>query len=482
MPGQALFRSDGRGRALPRPGSVKQPPLPGGSITLTIDITYQAILEEEIAKAVIKEEADRGLGILIDPQTGEIFAIAALPGFNPNHSSTSEPDRFRSAVATDMYEPGSTFKIVTATAALERELFEPDDIIFCEEGHITIYDKTIHDAKRFGWLTFDQVFIQSSNVGVIKVAQAVGARDLYHYARAYGFGTKTGINLEGETPGILRDLSAWSGLSLPEVSIGYEVSVSPLQLAYAYAAVANGGYLLQPQIIKSVKDPEGNLIYADAPKVIRKVASEKTMERLRQILRLVVVEGTGKEANIAGFDVAGKSGTAQKIGPDGFTGEHIGSFVGFFPAEDAAFLCLVLLDNPRGPSPYGGTVAAPVVRRIFARIANSAREFSASRRAVPIERRSLPAVDISLLGQTSEEQRPAVLPVSAQRTYEKHADESLTMPDVRGLSLREAVRALTQLGLELRIRGTGIVAEQSPSPREALERTVVCYIILQQPE
>ena len=458
--GHKSFKIDGKGRDLSGLLSRTVEPIPGGDLILTLDREYQIILQEEILSAYKSKKAENVIGIILQPRTGELLAMASAPGFNPNEYTKYPVANYKNRTITDIYEPGSTFKLVTATTAIELNLYNDSDLIFCENGKIDIQNVSISDHKPYGWLTFNQVFYNSSNVGVIKVAQNAGRENIYKMARAFGFGNKTGLSLDGESNGILRELKKWSALSLAEVAIGYEVSVTPLQLAMAYAAAANGGYLLKPQIIRSAKSSDGKVDISDEVKVIRRVMSPETSEKLKELFLGVVKVGTGKKAYIRGFRVAGKSGTSQKIIDGKHSNDYYASFVAFFPAEDPEFLCLIIVDDPKTYLPYGGEVAAPIVKKIFTRIANANPHLFVSGTSTKIERSNSP------LREEAKHENSFMSLQTVRYVEPNLQDETVPgniMPNVKGMSLRYALKILGDRNLNPKFSGSGIVKKQRPS-------------------
>ncbi|MFQ6672903.1 MAG: peptidoglycan D,D-transpeptidase FtsI family protein, partial [Candidatus Tectimicrobiota bacterium] len=362
--GWVLVEKDAKGRGLTLSQAVLKPPSAGLDVRLTIDEVIQYVVEKELSAQVAATQARGGLAVVVEPSSGAVLAMARVPSFNPNSFSRFHPGQWRNRAITDPYEPGSTFKLLVAAAALESGLVREGDRLFCEEGAITVKGVTIRDHKDFGWLTFADVIARSSNVGAIKVAQKVGPERLYRYARAFGVGQKTGIDLPGEQPGLLRSPREWSGLSLASLAIGQEVAATPLQMLMAYAAVANGGILKRPYVIDAfLKD--GRVRWRAQPRVIRRVVAPSIARRLTKLLVRVVDQGTGRAAAVEGYTVAGKTGTAQKFDLEAgryARDRYVASFIGFAPAKSPAFAMLVLVDEPRG-TVYGGTVAAPVFAR-----------------------------------------------------------------------------------------------------------------------
>jgi len=303
----------------------------------------------------------------MDPYTGEILAMADQPQFNPNSFGQYKERDWRNRGVTDSFEPGSTFKMILTAAAIEEKIANQNDIFFCENGEYEIGGRVIHEANdhKYKWLTLKEIVGKSSNIGVIKVAQRLGAKNFYDYILKFGIGSKTNINLPGESAGKVRDIKEWSGVSLASISFGQEVSVTPLQLITAVSAIANGGILMKPYAIKAV-EKDGMLANEFKPEVVRRVISEKTSRELSEILEYTVRYGTGQKAILEGYDVAGKTGTAQKASPDkkGYSEDKfISSFIGYVPSRNPRIAILVIIDEPEGVA-WGGEVAAPAFREI----------------------------------------------------------------------------------------------------------------------
>jgi cell division protein FtsI (penicillin-binding protein 3) len=340
----------------------------GNDVVLTIDETIQHIAERELAHAVEETGATSGSAVVMDPHTGAILALAVSPDFNPNAIQEARPDRWRNRATADAYEPGSTMKMFVAAAALEEGVVRPDDPINCEQGLYRVANHVIHDRFKERRLTFQEVLRRSSNIGMVKVGMEVGGERLHRYLRAFGFGEKTGIDLYGEAAGLLRPPQQWSKLSLASLSMGQEISVTPIQLAAAASAIANGGLLVRPHLVSEIRDPEGRIVRRFEPEVRGRVISRETSRTLVRMLESVVEKGgTGERAGLTGYRVAGKTGTAQKL--DAKTGRYseerfVTSFLGFTPTENPRLVILVVLDEPEGKEVWGGSTAAPVFRRI----------------------------------------------------------------------------------------------------------------------
>ena len=342
-------------------------PLPGKDLILTIDEVIQYISEQELERVVTKTRAEAGVVIVIEPKTGAILALAVRPTFDPNAPGT-DANLWRNRAITDTYEPGSTFKIVTAAAALEEHLWSPEDLIYGEDGRYVVEKTVVHDHHRHGWMTFAEVVHKSSNIGIIKVGQRLGVDIMGQYLTAFGFGQKTGMDLQGEVRGLTKEPQAWGRRSLASISMGQEVGITAMQMAVAASAIANGGWLMRPYLVSEVKSRSGETIARFEPTARRRVIGAETSRIMIDILRGVVRPGgTGTLAAVPGYDVAGKTGTAQKLDPNGrySATRTVASFVGFLPAEDPRLTILVVVDEPKTDQ-WGATVAAPVFQRIAA--------------------------------------------------------------------------------------------------------------------
>ena len=340
-------------------------PIDGLDLVLTIDEVIQYIAERELDKVFNNFHAKGASIVVMDPHTGRILAMANRPTYDLNDYSLVSKDVIRNRAICDLFEPGSVFKIVTASAALEERKVTEEDVFFCENGAYQIGGRTLHDHTAHGNLTFKQVIEESSNIGTVKVAGLLGPDKLYQYVRAFGFGSKLGIDLSGEISGVIRPMRLWSKTSITSIPMGQEVGVTTLQLASAISVIANGGQLMKPYIVDSVRDNQGRLIKQNKPVLLRKVISVDTAMRIKKILTGVIEEGTGRLGKVLGFSAAGKTGTAQKIEPDGSYShsKFVASFIGFSPAEDPLVAIVVTVDEPR-PNYFGGVVAAPVFQKV----------------------------------------------------------------------------------------------------------------------
>ncbi len=364
--GLKLVERDARGNILYVLDEETSSLEPGYDIYLTIDKIIQYIVESELEEIQQKFEPKSVVAIILEPKTGKILAMANTPSYDPNQFGEFPASNFRNRNIADLYEPGSIFKIVTASAALEERIISPKDRIFCENGDYKIAGHTIHDVHPYGWLTFKEALSYSSNIGFTKIGQKIGEEELYQYIKKFGFGEKTGIDLKGEANGLLRNVSEWSGLSIGAIPYGQEIGVTPIQMASAVAAVANGGVLMKPFIVDEIVDEKGIIIKKNYPTVKRKVISENCAKLLTDLLVDAVENGTGKPAAINGYSIAGKTGTSQKYIPgEGYSHtKFISSFVGYAPAHDPQVLVLVMVDEPNGAY-YGAQVAAPAFKNIM---------------------------------------------------------------------------------------------------------------------
>ena len=372
-------------------------PRNGYDVHLTVDLNLQNIVENEIDAAMREYLPRKATIVLMRPETGEILAMANRPNFDLNLRSEAEPEQMKNRAITDMMEPGSTFKIVVAAAALNERKVRVDSTVFCENGLFNFGGTALHDHRPFGVLSVKDILVKSSNIGAAKLALSVGEQKFYEYIRRFGFGERTGIELPGEINGLIRPPQSWSKISITRIPMGHEIGVTPLQMTVAMAAIANGGRLVTPRIVKSITSDQGEVISSLSPVTLRQVISPQTARQIGDALRGVVSDrGTAAAAAIPGFTIAGKTGTAQKVDPKGGYehGKYVVSFLGYLPAEHPEFVGLVVLDDAHTSKPeqnYGGLVAGP----IFARIAEKAARYldlephQEIRRAIPVERVAL---------------------------------------------------------------------------------------------
>jgi cell division protein FtsI/penicillin-binding protein 2 len=354
----------------------EQAPRHGMNVQLTIDMGLQAILEAELDNAFKELKPDNATGVLLDPKTGEILAMTSRPTFDLNQINAAKPEEMKNRAIFDMVEPGSTFKIVVASAALNERAVTPKTLIYCENGAFSYGGRILRDHHGYGQMNVHDILMKSSNIGSAKMALIMGDDKFYEYVRRFGFGERTGIALPGEIPGLVHPPSRWDRLTITRMPMGQSVAVTPLQLAMGMSVIANGGKLMRPQIIKSIQDQDRQEILSMKPEIVREVIPPATARFISDALAEVVSErGTAALARVSGFTVAGKTGTAQKVDAKGgyAAGKYVVSFVGYIPAEDPRFVCLILVDNAKLSSGlnYGGLVAAP----IFSRVAEKAARY-----------------------------------------------------------------------------------------------------------
>jgi cell division protein FtsI (penicillin-binding protein 3) len=472
---------DARGREFLRT-AIADAPTQGSRVELTLDAEVQAITERELAAGVTTAKAAAGAAVVMDPSTGEILALANYPTFNPNdRSDWGDPrhkDRIRNRALSDPYEPGSTFKAILAASALEQGIIKPTERLFCENGAWHLGKWTVHDSHPHGWLSFAEVIQFSSNIGAAKVGDRLGRERYSSWLHKFGFGQRTGVELPDESPGILRDTSTWARIDLATHSFGQGISVTPLQMVAAYGAIANGGRLMRPFVLRRITAPSGEAVVEHEPQVVRELLSPRTAAVTTELLRRVVEEkgGTGSRARLDEFTVAGKTGTAQKVDPRtrGYSSKRIGSFVGFVPADRPRAVILVLIDEPT-TSAYGGVVAAPVFRNIAAGVMQALHVAPerdgppstggpAVRSAKGKAAKVVKTATVSTPGRPVEPAGPAPDVAAVPPAGEQAADAGT--PSYLGLSLREALTRAHAAGWQVAVRGTGWVAEQHPGPGE----------------
>ncbi|HNS31397.1 MAG TPA: penicillin-binding protein 2 [bacterium] len=363
--GSSLVLKDGKGALIHSVEKKLVQPVKGKDIQLTIDYNLQFILEEELEKAYSQFNARSVSAVIMDYENGEILALANIPNYDPNLPNDSNPSEKRNRVVTDLFEPGSTFKIVTAAAALEEKVFSPNDVIFCENGKWFVRNHYLRDVHAYGNLTVSKVIEKSSNIGTVKIASNLGERRLYEYCSRFGFGKLTGIDIPGEIRGILRPLNQWSGYSITAIPIGQEVGINALQGIRAMAVIANGGYLVKPHLLKEIVDESAN-IKTNAFREREQILSEETCKILTGILENVTQPGgTAPRANIEGYRISGKTGTAQKIIDGHYSkNRYVGSFSGYINGTKENLIIQVTVDEPK-PIYYGGLVAAPTFKNVL---------------------------------------------------------------------------------------------------------------------
>jgi cell division protein FtsI (penicillin-binding protein 3) len=461
--GTVLIQTDAKRHAFSR---VERPSTTGADLELTIDEYLQHIAERELQAGVEWAGAEGGAAVVMDPYTGEILALANYPTFNPNVYRSFGDDNRRNRAIQDLYEPGSTFKIVTASAALEQKLLKPTDMVDTNPGVIRFGSRVVDEDKHhnYGVLSFTDVIVRSSNVGAIKIGLRVGSERLGLYARRFGFGHPTSPDFPSESPGILWDPVKQSESALASMAMGYQVGVTPLQMASAVSSVANGGELVQPRVVRAViRDGARRPV---PRKVLGRAIDAATAADVTAIMEAVVERGTGRSAQIDGYTIAGKTGTAQKVVNGRYSNtDYNVSFVGFVPSRKPVFTIVVVVDSPHKVPPYGATVAAP----IFKRIATAAmRQYG-----VPPSINPAPALLVARREAEGMHEQPTstagITPNIITVDGGAQAAQAF-VPDLRGLSARDALRTLSRLGMSARLNGTGIVVRQLPEAGAPIDR------------
>ena len=448
-PGTRVVKRDRSGRIKAFVGGQVRKPEHGRDLMLTIDLVRQAALEDELRRGVRESRAAWGTAVAMDPETGAVLAMANVPTYNPNRPGTASDAARRNRAITDRFEPGSTFKLVGATAAVDQGQVGMSDSVDTGNGWAVFHGHTMKDVSAYGTISFAQVLSKSSNVGMAKtIRQHLEPGTFYQYARNMGFSTPTWIDLPGEQEGVLKTPNEWSQTTLTSMSIGYEVSITPLQLVTAYSALANGGELMKPYVVAERRGVTGTTLWRNEPETIRRVMKKETAETLRPAFEQAVETGTATEAQIEGLRVAGKTGTALQVADGHYTKKQArASFVGFFPADDPEVTLLVIVGNPK-TSIYGGAVAAPIFRRVARRWAGT-----------------FPAVVDRMTEERAARTARADVPLdSLRRRPVLPADSVATMPDLTGTTTRHALYWLREHGIDARLYGQGVVTKQKPQP------------------
>lgn len=502
--GEQQVQRDRLGRIRSMVGAPRRQPVEGYTLRTTIDAHIQAIVEEELRAGVRRARANHGTVIVVDPRTGAIRAMANYPSFNPNVLRAEEAPNRRNFAISDMIEPGSTFKLVTAIAAVEQNLVRLDELFETPESGVRmIHGQAMRDHNPLGTLDFENVIKKSSNIATAEVAMRLPRETFFQYARNLGFGTPTGIDLTHEEAGRMQRPYRWSAVTLPWMSIGYEVQVTPLQMAMAYAAFANNGNLMRPYLVEAVIDERGQVVQQTRPTTIRRAIRPETIRKLMPAFEGVVTEdGTAQFASIEGISVGGKTGTAQKFIDGQYRNRYRASFVGFYPTEEPRYVVLVLLDEPR-TSIFGGFVSGPIFRQIASRIMGLDEYLQrdivdevpqlASAQVPMLRGMSADGATASLqqlrLRYTTEGEGRIVLAQSPEpgTLADRSTRITLTLgepallaenqgermrnevPDLRGMSMRQAVMALTAAGFDIQQIGSGTVYNQFPQPGSMYE-------------
>jgi len=470
-PGKVLVQTDARRHAYSR---TEWPPTAGSTVELTIDEYLQHVAERELEAGVRENRAGSGTAIVMNPHTGEILALANVPTFNPNAFRDATDNERRNRGVQDLYEPGSTFKIVTASAAIEEKVMPINTWIDTNPGRVYISGRkpiTEDRGRNLGVLSFTDVIVKSSNIGAIKIGFKVGTERMSRFVSLFGFGRVSSPDFPGENPGIVWSPEKWTESALASVSMGYQIGVTPLQMAMAVSSVANGGELVEPRVIGAVY--RDNRRYVVKPKTLRRTIGRETAATLTSIMEEVVNRGTAKRAQIPGYTIAGKTGTASKLVNGHYSHtDNNASFVGFVPSRNPALTIVVVVDSPHGENgTHGGSVAAPIWKRIT--------EPALQHLGVAPD---VDPADPVLVARGDDEDVPIETTSVAgvgQPTVSLIVDGALgQVPDVTGMSARDAIRQLMKGGLNARLSGDGVVVSQDPPAGAPLEPGMVCRLVL----
>lgn len=512
--GRIVFPTDNLGRAIP--GSHRFiPPREGRDLYLTIDETIQFIVERELSRAMLEYSPNRVTALAVNPQTGELLAAASKPDFDPNKYNDYDKDYWRLFPVTDTYEPGSTFKLITLAAAMEENLYRENEGLFCP-GHAEVSGYKIRcwtaDRGGHGAIDFLEAVLSSCNPAFMVLGERLGAQRLFDYIRAFGFGARTGLDYPGEGAGLVFRPSQVGPLELATSSFGQGISVTPLQQVMAVSAIANGGYLLRPYLVQEMRDVDGEALREDSREVVRQVISRDTAERASLIMEQVVQEGSGVNAAVEGYRIAGKTGTAQKVGPGGvyIPGEYILSFIGFAPLEDPKVLLYVAVDGAKRGPQWGSQVSAPLYQAMIKDIL-AYLEIPPDR---PETEEELRMVEVPPLKGLTVDEAGALLDteglllklvgfegVIAEQTPKAGAEvplhtsiivyledlwseteaNKIIMPDLQGMTIREAGEILSRLELKMEPDGSGIVVRQEPPPGIAVSKQQAVKVYFSSP-
>ncbi len=502
--GQAVIQYNGKNprRMFFNADNPIEQPVNGSDIYLTLDKNIQTVVEEELTAGIKRTKARAGMAVILDPYSGAVLAMANYPVYDPNRQQNYKKAAKRNRSVTDVFEPGSTMKIITSAAILQEQLKKEDDIVFCDKYEL--HDRKFHDTKQHGWLTFKKVVALSSNIGMLKLSEALPSNTFFRYLRNFGFGTKTGLGLSGESNGILENPQKWSGISKASISIGYGIGTTAIQMAAAYAAAINGGYLYRPYIVDHLQNADEEIQQAAQPLMVRQIISKEVSAKLKEFMYAAVEYGTGKEARVKGVKVGGKTGTARKMDPKTkrySTRKYTASFIGFAPFDHPQYVLAVILDEPKS-SHYGGSTAAPVFSKIMRRIIYLDKQTAPSETknkagGVLVEKiRNLPPVDgfrienaRALLDTKELDYKLTGSGPYVKRVFIK--DETIYLergdliirqdkvPKLTGLTLREAMQKtdLSRFRIELKGNASGVVQQQQPPPGKKVNKRTSLVLV-----
>ena len=451
--GSRLLKRNGLGIKISDPTLPSKEAKNGANITLTINKEYQAILRDELIAQMEKVGASASMGLILDPQSGAILSMVNLPDYNPNFPNDFNVEFQKNKIVTDLIEPGSTFKIVTMAAALEDDISLTDE--YNVEGPYNFHNiKMIEDSEPHSVLNVQEIMAYSSNIGTVKIAEHLGKKSIYNQAREFGYGTKTGFDPSTEPSGIFRDPSKWSLSSMHSIPIGYEISATPLQIAMSYAAIANGGFLLKPYVVEKIEKYDDTII-KNQRNTKKRILSQSNAEKLKSMLTHTVEHGSGKQAYISGWNVAGKTGTSKKLVDGKYSEDQFrSSFIGFFPQENPQLLCLIILDNPDASRNlhWGSMSAAPVFKSVMDRVIN---------------------IDKSITISRSKKEKNE--PILIQKNFDRKI-EYVKMPNLVGKTVRDAFSELKKVGIKPQISGRGLIVSQSIEAGTKVEKKSICIL------
>ncbi len=468
--GSRLVQRNALGGTVTIDDEAIEPAVSGDNFYLTIDKSYQLILEDELRKGVVEYAAASGTGIIMNPNTGEVLALANIDDFNPNEYWNYNDFQRRNRAITDTYEPGSTFKSFTLASLLDQKLCRLNEKLNLENGKYKFKSVNIRDTHPFSSLDVVGILEQSSNIGVAKLVQRIDDVKYFKYLRGFGFGNITSLTLPGETGGRLRKPTEWSKVSKAYLSFGYEVSVTPLQMLAGYSALINGGVLYEPQLIQRQVTADGDLVNEFEPKEIRRVISSETSDLMRDLLAGVVKNGTGTKAFSELISIGGKTGTSQKLVDGKYSKQQYNSsFIGFFPVENPQVVCLILLNSP-DQGRYGGLVAAPIFKIVAERIVQNDIEKFQQYLNPDLMKNLKFAEDNS---ETDIQNKTQIKPISVK---EVKLSSKNKMPDLVNCQVKDAIYTLTKLGIKYKIKGSGIITSQSIAAGKKLTGNEICLI------
>ncbi len=474
--GFLVAEQDARGKKVTVLYEQSMNPMPGYNIVLTINKSYQKILREELEKGLAKYKGKSAVGIIVDPNTGEILSLVSLPDFTPEKYGKNPQKNRRNRAISDTYEPGSTIKSIVVAMLLENGLAKPYEVINTENGKYRIKGATIHDTHKYKKLTVSEIIEHSSNIGIVKLSGRLNDRIFYKGLRDFGFGNYTEIDLPGEAKGMLKKPSSYSAISKAFISHGYEISVTPIQITMAYAALVNGGHLLRPYTVKKIVDEEDRTILSNGKKEIRRVISDRTSEQIRNMMIGVVENGTAQLAQLKDVLVGGKTGTSQKLINGRYSNKYYNSsFIGFLPADNPKLLCFILVDSPE-VGRYGGQVAAPIFKNVMQRIIDIDLNLDLEKKEI---RRNNSPITKLITQNENDNQEGFFNPSSKKENIVNSKYDNLpagVMPELKNKSMREAISILSKLKIKYKIVGNGKVVSQSVKPGARINEKTTCVI------